>query len=269
VHPLVNTPMLQALGNDPTPFVTVVTDMVSAHAFWFDKRADLIVVPTKEARDCGLDFGIEPHKLVIAGQPVADRFCRQGMDKKALRNRLGWEQDLPVTLLVGGGDGMGPLEQTAMAINDQELETALVIIAGRNWQLQKHLEKQHWNIPVRVYGFVGEMPDFMAAADILVTKAGPGTISEAFIAGLPMVLYSKVPGQEDGNVTYVIDNNAGVWAPQPEQVVSILGNWLRNPMSLWEVSQASRSLAAPHASRQIAQLLAEQVETIPEPLLFN
>lgn len=268
VHPLVNTPMLQALGNNPTPFVTVVTDMVSAHAFWFDRRADLIVVPTEEARGCGLDFGIEPQRIVVAGQPVADRFCRQGRDKKAFRSRLGWEQDLPVTLLVGGGDGMGPLEQTALAINDQELETVLVIVTGRNTQLKKHLEKQKWNIPVRVYGFVKKMPDFMAAADILVTKAGPGTISEAFIAGLPMILYSKVPGQEDGNVTYVVDNEAGVWAPDPQQVVSVLSNWLRNPVSLQEISNASRSLAAPHATRQIARLLVEQVEATPEPLVF-
>jgi 1,2-diacylglycerol 3-beta-galactosyltransferase len=268
VHPLVNTPMLQALGSVPTPFVTVVTDMVSAHAFWFDSRADLIIVPTEEAMGCGLDIGIKPERLVVAGQPVADRFCNQEMNKKALRSHLGWEQDLPVTLLVGGGDGMGPLEQTALAINDQKLQTSLVIITGRNAQLKKHLERQKWHIPIQVYGFVQRMPDFMAAADILVTKAGPGTISEAFIAGLPMVLYSKVPGQEDGNVMYVVDNNAGVWAPQSQQVVSVLSNWLLNPMSLQEISNASRSLATPHATRQIARLLVEQVERIPGPPVF-
>ena len=72
---------------------------------------------------------------------------------------------------------------------------------------------------MNIYGFVNEMPAFMHAADILVTKAGPGTISEAFIAGLPMVLYSKMPGQEDGNVTFVVDTGAGVWAPEPEETV--------------------------------------------------
>jgi 1,2-diacylglycerol 3-beta-galactosyltransferase len=70
-----------------------------------------------------------------------------------------------------------------------------------------------------VYGFVQDMPDFMRAADVLITKAGPGTISEAFIAGLPMILYSRLPGQEDGNVGYVVDNGAGVWAPRPDAVV--------------------------------------------------
>jgi 1,2-diacylglycerol 3-beta-galactosyltransferase len=59
------------------------------------------------------------------------------------------------------------------------------------------------------------MPNFMCSADILLTKAGPGTISEGFISGLPMILYSRMPGQEDGNVSYVVNQGAGVWAPEP------------------------------------------------------
>ncbi len=66
------------------------------------------------------------------------------------------------------------------------------------------------------------MPDFMQASDVLVTKAGPGTISKSFIAGLPIIMYSRMPGQEDGNVTYVVDEGAGVWAPTPEEVVDAL-----------------------------------------------
>ncbi|WP_040583029.1 glycosyltransferase, partial [Sedimentibacter sp. B4] len=61
-----------------------------------------------------------------------------------------------------------------------------------------------------LYGFTTEMPQFMAASDMLVTKAGPGTISEAFISGLPLVLYARLPGQEDGNVSYVEKLRAGV-----------------------------------------------------------
>ena len=102
------------------------------------------------------------------------------------------------------------------------------------------------------------MPDLMRAADVIITKAGPGTISEAFIAGLPIILYSRLPGQEDGNVSYVVDEGAGVWAPEPEQVVETLRTWLRNPQSREAVAAASRRLARPHATRHIARLVAEQ-----------
>jgi 1,2-diacylglycerol 3-beta-galactosyltransferase len=100
----------------------------------------------------------------------------------------------------------------------------------------------------------------MRAADILVTKAGPGTICEAFIAGLPMILYSRMPGQEDGNVDYVIAKNAGVWAPQPRQVVAVIKNWLDNPAEREKVAATCRQLARPDAARQIARLIAERLD---------
>jgi 1,2-diacylglycerol 3-beta-galactosyltransferase len=99
------------------------------------------------------------------------------------------------------------------------------------------------------------MPDFMHAADVIVTKAGPGTISEAFNSGLPMVLYSRLPGQEEGNVNYVTANGAGVWAPQPDQIVATLRLWIEKPSERQKAAQASQSLAHPEAARKIAQIL--------------
>jgi 1,2-diacylglycerol 3-beta-galactosyltransferase len=103
------------------------------------------------------------------------------------------------------------------------------------------------------------MPDFMQAADILVTKAGPGTISEAFNAGLPMILYSHLPGQEDGNIGYVTSQGAGVWAPRPDQIVAALKNWIDHPDHWSQAASASRRLARPGAARRIARILATQV----------
>ncbi|MPN61540.1 Processive diacylglycerol beta-glucosyltransferase [bioreactor metagenome] len=103
------------------------------------------------------------------------------------------------------------------------------------------------------------MPELMAAADVLITKAGPGTISEGFISGLPIILYSRLPGQEEGNVLYVIGEGAGTWAPEPAMVVSVIQNWLKHPDRLSETTAASRSVARPLAARQIAQHLMKVV----------
>lgn len=154
---------------------------------------------------------------------------------------------------------MGPLEKTALAIDTAGLPVSLVIIAGRNQALQKRLEAHRWRIPVRIYGFVRQMPEFMRAADVLVTKAGPGTICEAFIAGLPIILYSRMPGQEDGNVTYVVEHGAGVWSPAPEDVVRSLRRWVYHPAEMERAAGISRRLARPDAARQIARILADQV----------
>lgn len=265
VHQLSNAPFLQALekrrglGNARIPFVSVVTDMVTTHAFWYDRRADLVIVPTEAARERGLRLGLDPRRMRVVGMPVAEHFARPQGEKAALRARLGWPQDRPVALLVGGGEGMGPLEAICAAVDELQLPLTLAVVAGRNQKLKKRLAARHWNNPPVLYGFVRNMPELMAAADILVTKAGPGTISEAFIAGLPIVLYSKMPGQEDGNVTYVVDEGAGVWAPEPREAAAAISQWVLQPAERERIAAASCALARPQASREIARLLAGMV----------
>jgi 1,2-diacylglycerol 3-beta-galactosyltransferase len=260
VHPLANAPALRVLGKNRPPFYTVVTDLVTTHALWYHHRTDQCIVPTDAARQRALIFGMDPRQVKVVGLPVADRFCQPPGDRDELRRRLGWPQDRPVILLVGGGEGMGPLERTALAIAEARLPAAIAVITGRNKNLKERLEARSWPVPTFIYGFVREMPDFMRAADILVTKAGPGTISEALIAGLPMLLYSRLPGQEDGNVTFVVSERAGLWTPRPEAIVAALKDWLEHPEKLAQAAANCRRLARPGAARQIARLLAERVE---------
>lgn len=118
VHPLANSFILKALGKNCPPFITVVTDMVTTHALWFDQRADLICVPTEVARFRAIEYNMDPEKVVTVGQPIASRYCAPAGDKTALREKLGWPTDKFIAVLVGGGEGMGPLAQTARAIND-------------------------------------------------------------------------------------------------------------------------------------------------------
>jgi 1,2-diacylglycerol 3-beta-galactosyltransferase len=106
------------------------------------------------------------------------------------------------------------------------------------------------------------MPDFMRAADILVTKAGPSTITEALNAGLPIILYSRLPGQEDGNVDFVISQGVGVWAPKTSYIVSALQAWINHPRQLELAGEACCQAARPEAARTIAHILAERLGVI-------
>ena len=259
VHPIVNTFALKALGIERPPFFTVVTDMVTTHALWFDTRSDCIFVPTETARQRALAYGMAEEKIEVVGLPVADRYCTPAGDKQALREKLGWPLDKPVALLVGGGDGMGPLGRSARAIDESGLDLGLVIVCGRNEKLKTNLESQTWDNPVFIYGFTREMPDFMRAADVIVTKAGPGTIAEALNAHLPIILYAKLPGQEDGNVTFVVESGAGVWAPTPQLLVRALTRWLCRPHERQAAVENARRVARPGAARRIAHAVGEKL----------
>lgn len=259
VHPVANSFALKALGKKRPPFVTVVTDMVSTHAMWFDKRADLILVPTRMARESALENHMDPEKVRVAGQPISLRHSVKDRDKTTLRNKYGFPTDKFTVLLVGGGEGMGPLGETAQAIDESGLDVTLVIVTGRNTKLKAELEDLTWENPTFIYGFVGDMPDFMRAADVIVTKAGPGTIAEALVAGLPIILYAKLPGQEDGNVDYVETRGVGVWAPEPLKVVQTLTRWYCHPLEREKIIQKCLEAARPNASLLIARALGEKV----------
>ncbi len=257
VHPFANTFALRALGSNRPPFINVVTDMVTTHALWYDKRADIIFVPTEIARQRALKYNMPPEKVRVVGLPVADKYCKPKGRKNTLRKKLGWTMDKPIVLMVGGGEGMGPLAKTAREIDASGLDLGLVIVCGRNQRLKANLESQKWENPTFIYGFTHDMPDFMRASDFIVTKAGPGTIAEALNAHLPIILYSKVAGQEDGNVTFVEEEGAGVWAPKPQDVVRTLTRWISRPAERQQVIENCRRAARPAAARTIAHTIGE------------
>lgn len=255
VHSVLTHVAMQAMmvQEKRPPFIVVVTDLVSTHMFWYDRRADVTLVPTQPALERGLEAGLKPEQLRVTGLPVHPQFAESLVDKAAARATLGWDPNLPAILMVGGGEGMGPLYKVARALDERKLKCQLVIIAGRNKLLKEKLEESDWNQPTKVYGFVTDMPRLMAAADMLVTKAGPATISEAAIAGLPLILFDAIPGQEEGNVDFVMENDAGVYAPSPKQVADAAQAWLaEGAEGLRRRSEAARRIARPNAVWDIA-----------------
>ena len=255
VHSVFVRPALRAFAERESrpPFITVVTDLVSTHMWWYDPGVDRCLVPTDVAYRRGLLAGLRPEQLRVTGLPVHPRFTEGMMDKAEARAALGWHPELPAVLVVGGGAGIGPLYRIARAINARRLRCQLVVVAGRNEQLKARLESASWNQLTHIYPYVSNMPTLMAGADMLVTKAGPGTISEACIAGLPIVLSGAIPGQEEGNVTYVVENGAGVWAPSPARVADAVEAWLaEGAAGLARRSAAARALGRPNAVWDIA-----------------
>lgn len=266
VHPLATTPILKALGDERPPFVTVVTDMVTTHALWYDARANLTLVPTQQARERALGYGMSADRIRVVGQPISERCATPSGTKAELRKKLGWAQDEFIALLVGGGDGMGPIKENAIAIVNSGLYLGLVIVAGHNEKLKKELESEskNWDIPAYIYGFTKDLPDFMRAADVLITKAGPGTIAESLAAHLPLILFSRLPGQEDGNVDFVRETGTGVWAPHPADVVRTLTRWMTHPPTRKKVIENCKQTARPEASRVIARILGAQLGLVRE-----
>src|SRR5262249_45758222 len=145
------------------------------------------------------------------------------------RAALGLDPDLPMILVVGGGEGAGGLAVAARTLLDAALPAQAVIITGRNRALYAQLRElsAFAHMPVHVEGFVTNMPEWMRAADVIVTKAGPGTITEAMACELPIVLTGAIPGQEEGNVNFVLENELGMLAQTPNELLAALESLLQ------------------------------------------
>jgi 1,2-diacylglycerol 3-beta-galactosyltransferase len=196
------------------PFAIVTLDLVSVHAGWFTPGAHKYIVPTEAARQRALRAGVTAKRLHVIGMPTRRSFVEVcDMTQTEARNRLGLPQGRPIVLMIGGGEGMGPLVPVVRAIAECKPDAYLAVIAGRNQALQDALQALDAPVPVRVEGFVTNIAVWMRAADVLVTKAGPNTLAEAFIAGLPLVLYAAIPGQEEGNILHVVKITPGCGRP--------------------------------------------------------
>jgi 1,2-diacylglycerol 3-beta-galactosyltransferase len=265
VHPLVQEFSLRALRRmrRRVPFVTVVTDLATAHPLWFHPAVDACYVASKEAYQRARRVGLRAEQLHLYGLPIRPVFAKPTTARSVLRQTLGMDAQLPAVLIVSGGEGVGPIQQVAEQINTQlvdqgEILGQMVIICGRNGRLQERLAAQRWAIPVQIRGFVNNMDEWMAACDCIVTKAGPGTIAEALSSGLPIILSGFIPGQEEGNIPYVLDNHVGVYNKTPQAIAQTVRQWFdEENEEFTQMKLAVRVLGRPQATLQIVESIGE------------
>jgi 1,2-diacylglycerol 3-beta-galactosyltransferase len=268
VHPLMQRIPLQVLARikHKVPFFTVVTDLVTIPPVWFDTRATLCFVPSDEGYRLAVRAGLRPEQLRQYGLPIRPAFARKPRPRAILRRELGMAPDVPAALIVSGGEGMGPVGDIARAVatrlaaDAQDTEQPagqLVVICGRNQRLQEELSAYPWPVPTVVAGFVDDVWDWMSASDCIITKAGPGTIAEALALGLPIVLSGYIPGQESGNVPYVLKHGVGVYAEDPRQIAEVISGWFGPQReNLVQVAERARQMGRPEATFHIVEEVA-------------
>lgn len=243
---------------DAPPVVGIVTDF-AVHAFWIHKNVEGYAVATGEMRDVLANRGIAADRIVVSGIPVDAAFVPQGFDRDALRKKLDLPLDRKVVLLMAGGLGMGPLETMMKAVGNVDDAMCAVVMAGRNQRMRRRvLEAAHQtHYPLRVLDFVSNVPEYMHAADVLLTKPGGLTTSEAMVAGVPMVLFKPLPGQEERNTRYLVDRDVAVRAKTAADLTRTLREVLQSPERRDRMRAAMRGLACPYASERIAGLIAQ------------
>ena len=271
VHPLLNHAALRARADahmQHIPIVTVITDLGKVHESWLTPEADAVVVPAREVYERALSRGISPSRLRLLGQPIHPKFDDVHGTKEELRRQLNLPEDKLIVMLMAGGEGGGKLLPTTLALAKARLPIHLLVVCGRNEPLRQKLEELSSTLPtpMTVLGFTNKIPEYFRAVDLLVTKAGPGSLAEANAAKLPVVVYDYVPGQERGNVDFVRHNGLGAVALHgAAEVVQAVRSLIRTPARLEQIRHNQEIVAPVRSSRRIAALITQiaNTHTIP------
>ena len=263
------------------PIVTVVTDLVDVHRVWVTDGVDHYVAGSEAAATTLMRFGAAPQRIARLGIPLRPEYGRRhvpttppgppdptGSDYAApvsqteMRRRLDLDPELPLVLFMGGGAGAGSLVKRVRAVAAlarQGHEFQIAVVTGSNVRSRNALEGIAWPLPVRVYGYVPSTADLMTAADIIATKPGSVTVSEALAVGRPLVLSRPAGGQEAGNIPYVVQGQAGFYAPSPQETADAIALLLQQPDLCWEMGQHAARLGAPDATRRTLDLIQSLV----------
>lgn len=256
-HPLLNHVAVDVMPLG-VPRVTVITDWIDFHQAWTDLAADLIICPSDAAYDLCRRRGVPADRLVKAGLPIHPRFrdaIRRNSDKRAVRLNLRLRPHAPTVLLAGGGDGTEPLRKYAAALARSPVDVQVLAVCGHNAALARRIRDDN-HVGVHVFGFVDNMPELMLAADLIVTRAGPGIIAEGLACGCPLLLTGYLPGQEEGNVRQVVSQRLGQYVPRPTDLVRAVETWFDKPEDeRLEDANRARSAADPGAAFEIADIL--------------
>lgn len=267
VHPLLNHAALRARDDahmEHVPIITVITDLGKVHESWLVPNADAVVVPAREVYQRALSRAVPTSRLHLLGHPIDPKFDDVTGSKAKLRAQLGLPAETtPVVMLMAGGEGGGKLLSTSLALAKAKLPIELVVVCGRNEPLEQKLRELARSLPtpMHVLGFTNKIPEYFRAVDLLVTKAGPGTLAEANAAQLPIIVYDYVPGQERGNVDFVRHNGLGLIALKgAAAVVRAVKTLIDSPERLEMIRHNQEVVAPRRSSRRIAALIADITE---------
>lgn len=256
-YPMYQAPLtaLFSVSRTFVPLLASITDLATVHRLWFNANIDGLLVPNEIVRDLAVSYGITTEKIHVTGIPVHPALSQEKRSKKQIRTALGWKNDI-TTILAVGSRRVENLMDMLNVVNHFGAPIQLAVVAGKDEEMYSELQQMHWHIPVHLYEFVTNMPELMHAADILICKAGGLIVTEALACGLPMMLIDVIPGQETGNMDYVVSNKAGVYADTPMDALIELAHLFENKGKLLrEYGQNACQLGRPEAAFDAADLI--------------
>ena len=210
------------------PFVSVVTDY-NAHQTYVDKNVDAYIAGSDYTSSTLIKKGISKDKIFSYGIPIKKEFLKES--KIALIKLSSFQ-----ILLMSGSLGLKDMKNVLKNIVDIEGDYNIVVVCGNNKKLKNNIEKEYseliMNQKITLYGYTNNIPDIMESSDIIITKPGGLTISEAIAKRLPMIIPYYIPGQEKENLDFLLKKGVAIYVSEKDSIKKLIESIMKNPKTL-------------------------------------
>ena len=235
--------------------IGVLTDF-APHMYWIHEGVDYYVVPFEDAKKRYMNEGIKENQIKVMGIPIRMKFTEQ-LDRKAIAHKLHLDLEIPTILVMGGGQGLGPMKDAVRSLIKLKRPLQIIVIAGTNLKLVQWIKKSQIKTTKKiiVYEYSNNVDELMEVATLIITKPGGMTTSEVLAKGVPMVVVDPIPGQEERNSDFLVKSGIATRVYDKKKIAHTVDILLNYPERLKSMKEAALKYAKPHAAQDIARLV--------------
>jgi len=235
--------------------IAVLTDY-APHSYWIYDNVNYYVTPAEDVSSRLVNKGVRPEKVKSLGIPFDPKF-NEPLGKNKIMRKLKLTFGIPTVLIMGGGQGLGPIKAIVKALEKAKGGIQEIIVTGTNKKLYKTLKRRikKYKKKVLLFGYTQHINELMHVAEIVVTKPGGVTTAEVIAKSKPMIIIKPLPGQEANNARYLTKKGAAIKLDNPKKINLIIDEFIRNPHKLSRLSEAAKGISKPNSSLDIARLV--------------
>lgn len=234
------------------PIVSIVTDF-KAHYTYIGQEIDLYIVANECTKESLIERGIKPSKIQILGIPVKSDFYKNSHDDIDLTNKKNMS-----ILLMGGGMGMDNMSSVLEKIVHNPNPLDIIVVCGNNNKLKEHLTSKYsnhyHNKTLTILGYTSKVASIMFNCDLLITKPGGLTTSEAVVSNIPMMIPFTIPGQETDNRDFLVEKKCAVYINNLNKLNSEINKLIENPKLLTELKNNMKNLSLSYCPDKLYDL---------------
>ncbi|MGL5641410.1 MAG: MGDG synthase family glycosyltransferase [Paraclostridium sp.] len=241
--------------------ISVLTDYTT-HSTWIQNELDYYVVGHEYVKELLISEGVESYKVKPLGIPVEKSFL-QHRSRDIVLSELGFDTDKLTVLLMGGSFGAGNIKETLEELINIDRDFQILVITGKNESLKEKLEKKlelhNIDKKVKVLGFTNKMNDILASIDVLVTKPGGLTTTEALLKDVPMIIPYYIPGQEEENLDFLCNCGSALRTTKKYSLSVLLKVLIDDSSRLDILKKNIKSIRKFNSSQNIANLVESKL----------